>query len=112
MDEMEWSHEDACQELRQILETHPVMLSIKADEQLIVRTGNPLPQDSSFIPLHQAVSHLQVSEKPSRPRSFSVGLTTSTRKNAKRSAFESFTPEEMYQTFESSSEFSPARNGN
>ncbi|KAG0170647.1 hypothetical protein DFQ30_002218 [Apophysomyces sp. BC1015] len=73
MDEMEWSHEDACQELRQILETHPVMLSIKADEQLIVRTGNPLPQDSSFIPLHQAVSHLQVSEKPSRPRSFSVG---------------------------------------
>ncbi|OAD77953.1 hypothetical protein PHYBLDRAFT_164832 [Phycomyces blakesleeanus NRRL 1555(-)] len=50
---------------------------IRPLEHPIVRTGNPLPQDSSFIPLHQAVSHLQVSDCPPgvkhRPRSYSVG---------------------------------------
>ncbi|KAI9033917.1 hypothetical protein CLU79DRAFT_830269 [Phycomyces nitens] len=84
--------QDACQELRQILAhsrqqqtsqpihhpTIPAPRSFRPLEHPIVRTGNPLPQDSSFIPLHQAVSHLQVSDCPSggvkhRPRSYSVG---------------------------------------
>ncbi|KAI7872329.1 hypothetical protein BDF14DRAFT_486022 [Spinellus fusiger] len=93
--------QDACQELRQILahsrqqhqqqqyqqqqqqylyqmqlqqQQQQIMVRpCKPMEQPIVRTSNPLPQDSSFIPLHQAVSHLQVSECPvkHRPRSYS-----------------------------------------
>ncbi|GAN05111.1 hypothetical protein MAM1_0082c04580 [Mucor ambiguus] len=67
-----WSENDeACQELRQILTSHTSMM----EDLAIIRTNNPLPNDSSFIPLHQAVSHLSVTSdsKIIRPRSFSVG---------------------------------------
>lgn len=64
--------QDACMEIQQILQyqTHQ-----QQQPQQIARTGNPLVQDSSFIPLHQAVSQLQVSRtsEMKRPRSFSVG---------------------------------------
>ncbi|KAI9321483.1 hypothetical protein BX666DRAFT_2023612 [Dichotomocladium elegans] len=57
--------DDVCQELRQILTANHYY-----SQEEIARTGNPLPQDSSFIvPLH----HLQVSEAKLRPRSYSVG---------------------------------------
>lgn len=66
-----WTEDDeACQELRQILNSHTNMM----EDLTIIRTNNPLPNDSSFIPIHQAVSHLSVSDsKIIRPRSFSVG---------------------------------------
>ncbi|KAI8996984.1 hypothetical protein BDB01DRAFT_892598 [Pilobolus umbonatus] len=75
--------EDACLELQQILQsqsrhffqhmhTYPHR---PVDEHFIARTGNPLIQDSSFIPLHQAVSQLQVSDSVGRPRSYSVDNT-------------------------------------
>ncbi|KAG2209127.1 hypothetical protein INT46_004635 [Mucor plumbeus] len=66
-----WTEDDeACQELRQILNSHTNMM----EDLAIIRTNNPLPNDSSFIPIHQAVSHLSVSDsKIIRPRSFSVG---------------------------------------
>jgi C4-type Zn-finger protein len=62
---------DACQELRQILSSY----SHKMEDLTIIRTNNPLPNDTSFVPIHQAVSHLSVSENSQkhRPRSFSVG---------------------------------------
>ncbi|CDS14454.1 hypothetical protein LRAMOSA06623 [Lichtheimia ramosa] len=62
-----YDDDDACQELRQILTAHQQYYS----QEEIARTGNPLPQDSSFIvPLH----HLQVTETTKlRPRSYSVG---------------------------------------
>lgn len=63
--------DDACQELRQILTTTAAAAANNNTEHpTIVRTGNPLPQDSSFIlPIH----HLQVGGGGPRPRSFSVG---------------------------------------
>lgn len=60
--------DEACQELRQILNSHSNMM------EEITRTDNPLPNDTSFTPIHQAV--LTVSDTSriiSRPRSFSVG---------------------------------------
>jgi hypothetical protein len=62
---------DACQELRQILGSHSNMM----EDLAIIRTNNPLPNDTSFVPIHQAVSHLSVSDssQKNRPRSFSVG---------------------------------------
>ncbi|KAI8381586.1 uncharacterized protein BYT42DRAFT_545454 [Radiomyces spectabilis] len=65
--------DDACQELRQILASQSRQLVRPIHDHVIVRTDNPLPHDSSFIPLHQAVTHLHVSDTPNRPRSFSVG---------------------------------------
>lgn len=59
--------QDACVELQQILNCQN---SFNNNSSCITRTGNPLVQDSSFIPLHQAVSQLTVSR---RPRSYSVG---------------------------------------
>lgn len=59
--------QDACLELQQILHSQN---SLGSNSSCIIRTGNPLVQDSSFIPLHQAVSQLSVSR---RPRSYSVG---------------------------------------
>lgn len=68
-----WTEEeqdnDACQELRQILCSY----SHKREDLAIIRTNNPLPNDTSFVPIHQAVSHLSVSDTKNRPRSFSVG---------------------------------------
>ncbi|CEP09040.1 hypothetical protein [Parasitella parasitica] len=66
-----WTEDDETyQELRQILNSHSNM----TEDLAIIRTNNPLPNDSSFVPLHQAVSHLSVSDtKIIRPRSFSVG---------------------------------------
>ncbi|CEP14039.1 hypothetical protein [Parasitella parasitica] len=65
--------QDACMEIQQILQSDQHHQS--QQQQYIARTGNPLVQDSSFIPLHQAVSQLQVSNTSEikRPRSFSVG---------------------------------------
>ncbi|KAI8972340.1 hypothetical protein BDB01DRAFT_810319 [Pilobolus umbonatus] len=57
--------DEACQELRQILTTH----HHKMDDNSIIRTTNPLPYDSSFIP---NIHSLHVDTKH-RPRSFSVG---------------------------------------
>lgn len=59
--------QDACLELQQILHCQN---PFNNNSSCIIRTGNPLVQDSSFIPLHQAVSQLSVSR---RPRSYSVG---------------------------------------
>ncbi|KAI8880459.1 hypothetical protein K501DRAFT_286853 [Backusella circina FSU 941] len=71
----ESKEDDACLELRQILHSpsyHCILNS--PDEHIITRTGNPLVQDSSFIPLHQAVSQLHVNDATlRRPRSYSVG---------------------------------------
>lgn len=65
--------EDACLELQQILQ-YQQQYRLHHNEHLITRTGNPLIQDSSFIPLHQAVSQLHVSDTTTRrPRSYSVG---------------------------------------
>lgn len=82
--------QDACLELQQILSSTWSSLGVQQQEYYdnITRTGNPLVQDSSFIPscdantLHQAVSQLSVSPSTStvvaptttgRPRSYSVG---------------------------------------
>ncbi|KAI9300942.1 hypothetical protein BJ944DRAFT_243728 [Cunninghamella echinulata] len=72
--------DDAYNELRQILQSQSRhYCPIRLDDPIITRTTNPLPFDSSFIPLHQAVSHLQVSSSSNerhvnnRPRSLSVG---------------------------------------
>lgn len=70
--------EDACLELQQILQYQTIYQQQQQyrfhNEHLITRTGNPLIQDSSFIPLHQAVSQLNVSDPTTRrPRSYSVG---------------------------------------
>ncbi|KAK4521348.1 SUMO conjugating enzyme Hus5 [Mucor velutinosus] len=64
--------QDACKEIQQILQYQSHQ---QQQPQQIARTGNPLVQDSSFIPLHQAVSQLQVSRtsEMKRPRSFSMG---------------------------------------
>ncbi|KAI8069092.1 uncharacterized protein B0P05DRAFT_474792 [Gilbertella persicaria] len=72
-----WTEEDneACQELRQILlASHSTMM----EDLNIIRTSNPLPHDTCFVPIHQTVSHLSVTDttttaKLNRPRSFSVG---------------------------------------
>ncbi|OBZ81435.1 hypothetical protein A0J61_10518 [Choanephora cucurbitarum] len=63
--------QNACLELQQIL--HYQDHSQRHNENSIVRAGNPLIQDSSFIPLHQAVSQLHLSDTSKRPRSLSVG---------------------------------------
>lgn len=83
--------QDACLELQQILTCSSS--SLQQQYYSITRTGNPLVQDSSFIPtnngttsssLHQAVSQLSVSPNNNnaassaststrRPRSYSVG---------------------------------------
>lgn len=56
--------QDACLELQQILQYN------SKQENIITRTRNPMVQDSSFIiPLHQAVSQLNLS----RPRSHCIG---------------------------------------
>ncbi|CAO3645820.1 unnamed protein product [Cunninghamella blakesleeana] len=80
--------DEAYNELRQILQSQSRhYCTLQLNDPIIARTNNPLPFDSSFVPLHQAVSHLQVShlEKQSnnnnhnnnsinhRPRSLSVG---------------------------------------
>ncbi|KAL1929273.1 hypothetical protein VTP01DRAFT_2332 [Rhizomucor pusillus] len=65
--------EAACNELRQILMQQ--YNTQEQQQQLIARTDNPLPHDSSFIvPLHQ----LQLGDtKHYRPRSYSAGDHTS-----------------------------------
>ncbi|KAG0170033.1 hypothetical protein DFQ30_002977 [Apophysomyces sp. BC1015] len=70
--------DEACQELQEILASqtrHALVRPSRHDEHLIARTNNPLPHDASFVPLHQAVSNLHVSDTRAkhRPRSFSVG---------------------------------------
>lgn len=78
--------EDACLELQQILQSQTRHLFQQQqqflytypntiDEHFITRTGNPLIQDSSFFPLHQAVSQLHVTDTNGRPRSYSVDDT-------------------------------------
>ncbi|OBZ88341.1 hypothetical protein A0J61_03599 [Choanephora cucurbitarum] len=65
-------NDEACQELRQILfASHSTIM----EDLNITRTSNPLPHDTCFVPIHQAVSHLSVTDttKHGRPRSFSVG---------------------------------------
>lgn len=66
-----WLEDDeACQELRQILNSHSNMM----EEYCITRTNNPLPNDTSFTPIQQAVvSVSDASKMIHRPRSFSVG---------------------------------------
>lgn len=62
--------QDACLELQQIL----VGTTVGLNENLIARSRNPLTQDESFfIPLHQAVSQLQISDMIQRPKSYCVG---------------------------------------
>ncbi|SAM01291.1 hypothetical protein [Absidia glauca] len=61
--------DDACSELRQILQQSQANRTLCLDDpRLIPRTNNPLPLDSSFVPLHQT-------RLPDtyRPRSLSVG---------------------------------------
>jgi hypothetical protein len=69
--------EDACLELQQILKSSSSNSNTNTTiNYYITRTGNPLVQDSSFIPLHQAVSQLSISsnnQESRRPRSYSVG---------------------------------------
>ncbi|KAI8382415.1 hypothetical protein BD560DRAFT_386537 [Blakeslea trispora] len=63
--------QNACLEIRQIL--HYQDSSQRHNENFIVRAGNPLIQDSSFVPLHQALSQLHIFEASRRPRSLSIG---------------------------------------
>ncbi|CAO3657416.1 unnamed protein product [Mucor hiemalis] len=77
--------QDACLELQQILLCSASSSCFDSSNFYITRSGNPLVQDSSFIPLHQAVSQLSVVSPPlnqqqpqqelvtKRPRSYSVG---------------------------------------
>lgn len=77
--------QDACLELQQILLCSASSSYFDSPNLYIARSGNPLVQDSSFIPLHQAVSQLSVASPPvhqqqqqqelvtKRPRSYSVG---------------------------------------
>ncbi|KAI8394102.1 uncharacterized protein BYT42DRAFT_30803 [Radiomyces spectabilis] len=73
--------EDACRELQQILASHHQFMfphqgmQSKSDSQLIARTANPLPHDSSFIPLHQAVAELQVSDDDISPQALAKPLS-------------------------------------
>jgi hypothetical protein len=74
-----WNEQDeACQELRQILlaaaaSSHQQQMEV-ADLSTIIRTNNPLPLDSSFIPSSSAsVTVDQQFHEVKRPRSFSVG---------------------------------------
>ncbi|KAI7906048.1 uncharacterized protein BX663DRAFT_498593 [Cokeromyces recurvatus] len=67
--------DEACQELRQILNSHSSMME---DLTTIIRTNNPLPNDTCFVPtIHQFTTTTTVSEKNNnhRPRSFSVGAS-------------------------------------
>ncbi|SAM01497.1 hypothetical protein [Absidia glauca] len=79
--------DDACFELRQILQNQghyrhyctttvttnevAAATTTRLDEPLIPRTNNPLPLDSSFVPLHQNPSVCPSVQH--RPRSLSVG---------------------------------------
>ncbi|KAI8337704.1 hypothetical protein BC941DRAFT_513541 [Chlamydoabsidia padenii] len=69
--------DDACYELRQILQQSQgphyrhYCTNTTCHEPLIPRTNNPLPLDSSFVPLHQNTATTVYN--PHRPRSLSVG---------------------------------------
>lgn len=89
--------DDACFELRQILQcqggSRHYCTTLRLDDPIITRTNNPLPMDSSFVPLQQqpmAQNHpmtidttyqqQQQQQQPklptvNRPRSLSVGVT-------------------------------------
>jgi hypothetical protein len=71
-----YSHKDedldeACQELRQIL-TSPYTY----DPFSIVRTNNPMPHDTSFVPTSFNIQQEEYIANPHRPRSFSAGDST------------------------------------
>ncbi|ORZ12265.1 hypothetical protein BCR42DRAFT_420323 [Absidia repens] len=82
--------DDACFELRQILQcqgSRHYCTTLRLDDPIITRTNNPLPLDSSFVPLQQqplpqnhsivndTTQQQQQLSTVNRPRSLSVGVT-------------------------------------